>query len=106
MAKTFPRSLAGRFQISKQMLKPIKLIDTKANDYKLEEIRFGTDRIGRAIFESGVQFSFPVKWDWISDSYSFIYNEVPHIFSAKTDLGKICRFVDVMSLTPIGEFGD
>jgi len=101
MPNTFPRSLAGRFLIFNQSLRPVRLIDTKPSDYRLEEIRFGESRIGKAIFENGTQITFDVRWDGITCLYSFAYNGVPHCFDTKTDLGEVCTHVDVMSLTPI-----
>lgn len=108
MPKTYPRSLAGLYAISfkDQTLKPIRLIDTKASDCQLAKIEFRKNRIGKAIFENGVHFSFPVKWDAIRDSYTFLYNNSPHLFSPEKELKEsgevaVSETVDVMSLTDL-----
>ncbi|WHZ08122.1 MAG: hypothetical protein OJF59_001875 [Cytophagales bacterium] len=102
MEKTYPRSLAGLYEVSfvEQKLKPIRMIDTKPTDYALTEMKFG-DHTGKAIFENGQEFCFSVKWDGVQNSYSFIYNQFAHGFSTKVDLGEECKYVDVLSLTDI-----
>jgi hypothetical protein len=40
-----------------------------------------------------------VKWDGITDYYSFVFNEAGHIFSTKKDLDEVLNYVDVMSIT-------
>jgi hypothetical protein len=103
MPNTFPRVLAGRYSVSftDHSIKPLRLIDTKPGDQQLLEIRFSQNRTGQAVFENGSQISFDVKWDGISDSYTFVYNEVPHMFSTKRDLGEVLTHVNVMSLNDL-----
>ena len=108
--RTYPRSLFGLYAISftEHTIKPIRLIDSIPSDYRLEKIEFGKNRIGVASFENGVHFSFPVKWNCIGDSYTFVFNEIPYIFSVKRDLTElgeveIYQAVDVMSLTDFDE---
>lgn len=102
MKNTYPRSLAGLYEIKfdERVLKPVRIVDTRPTDYALREIRFNKNETGDAEFENGVCFTFRVKWH-ADNSYSFYYNEAPHFFDTKTDLGEVLRYVDVMSLTDI-----
>lgn len=100
MRSTYPRSLAGLFEINfdDRVLKPIEMIDTRPADYMLREIRLNKNETADAEFENGVYFTFGVRWNGIRNSYTFIYNEALHGFDTKTDLGEECQYVDVMSI--------
>jgi hypothetical protein len=103
MKNTYPRSLAGLFELNMddRVLKPVRMIDTLSTDNALKEIRFNKNKTADAEFENGVCVNFPVKWDGIDDSYSFHYNGHPHGFSMKKNLGEELKYVDVMSITDI-----
>lgn len=100
MTNTYPRSLAGLFELNMddRVLKPVRMIDTRPMDYTLKEIRFNENETADAKFENGVYFTFGVKWNGIRNSYTFIYNDALHGFDTKTDLGEECKYVDVMSI--------
>lgn len=103
MSNTYPRSLAGLYQISieDRVLKPVRMIDTKPTDCALKEIRFKENETADAEFENGFRFTFEVKWDGTSNSYMFTYNDAPHSFDVKTLLGEVRKHVDIMSITGI-----
>lgn len=99
MTKTYPISLAGLYKInfSDLILKPIKLIDITPKDYSLQEIRFECG-MGNAIFENGFDYILNVKYDELTNAYTFKYREAEHIFEVQASLGGVCNEVSIMSL--------
>jgi hypothetical protein len=95
----FPQSLTGLFEldINRLTLRTLKLSDTKPNEHRLKEIRF-ENGIGKAEFDNGFVASLNVKYDEISNSYTFPFGDADHIFEIKASFAGICNTVDIMSL--------